>query len=113
MLDVLHVSVLAFGVVLCLSVSSTLLRRVRLHRPEGRTWRGSIGTVVLAIPEHGVGAVRVAGPFGVTVVPARGIHHEGVSWGARVLIVDAAIAAKVIVDLTGRVAEVCSYPEGE
>ena len=103
MWDVLHVSVLAVGVVLCLSVSSTLLRRVRLHRPEGRTWRGSIGTVVLAIPEHGVGAVRVAGPFGVTVVPARGIHHEGVSWGARVL----------IVDLTGRVAEVCSYPEGE
>lgn len=103
MVDTLQVSALAFGVVLCLSVSTTLIRRVARHRPEGRTWRGAIGTVVLAIPERGVGAVRVAGPFGVTVLPARGIHHEGLPSGARVL----------IVDLEGRVAEVCSYPEGE
>lgn len=103
MVDTLQVSALAFGVLFILSMGATLVREMAGARPDGRTWRGSIGTVVLAIPEHGIGAVRVAGPFGVTVLPARGIHHEGLAWGARVL----------IVDLEGRVAEVCSYPEGE
>ena len=103
MVDAVQVSTLGFGVVVCLSAGAMLLRGLARDRPDGRSWRGSIGTVVLAIPEHGTGAVRVAGPFGVTVMPARGIHHEAVARGERVL----------IVDLEGRVAEVCSYPEGE
>lgn len=103
MTQALQATTVGVALVTVVSVLVLLVRAVTRTPPRAGSRRGSIAVVVVSIPAGGVGAIRVPGPHGVGLVPARGHDGEAVPLGAHVL----------IVDLRQRVAEVCAYPESE
>ena len=102
LLAVLGASVLLLSLASVCVWSLRILRGRRALSAKAR-WRGAVGRVALDIPATGVGRVSFVTRSGRVHLPARELHGHAIAAGTEVL----------IVDLDGRIAEVCPYSPGD